>query len=325
MNQKNIIKMEMLINESYGNIAGLIVQKNGTRLYEKYLNGHTAGDALPLYSATKSVISALVGIAVRSGCIESVNQKVLDFFPDYKVRAGEMIAQEITIRNLLTMTAPYRCKVEPYTEFFASENWVDFALDLLGGEVMTGEFFYSYIVGSHILSGVLAQATGQPVLAFAAEHLFTPLGIPTPSNVVLLDEEAHMAYHRKIKHERGWVVDPQGISTAGWGLALTPSDMAKIGQLYLDGGRWGGRQILPVEWIKDSVREQSRWGQLSYGYLWWLINSVEHSYAAMGDGGNEIYVNEKKKMVIVIASLFMPDAKDRMELILEHIEPIFEE
>ncbi len=324
MNQENIKELENAINSDYSNIAGIIVQKNGRKLYENYFNGYTAENALHVYSVTKSIFSVLIGIAIDKGHLKSVDQKVLDFFPDYTVKTGEKTIQSVTIKNLLTMTAPYKYKFEPYEEYFASENWVKAALDLLGGEGPTGEFLYTPIIGTHILSGILVKATGQPVLDFAAENLFSPLGINVPHNVVLRDKEEHITFAQG-KNNSGWVVDPQGINTASWGLNLTPVDMAKIGQLYLNGGIWAGKQILSAGWIAESTKVHSRWDKLSYGYLWWIINDNEHAYAAMGDGGNVIYVNTKKQMVISIASLFMPEAKDRIELILERIEPIFED
>jgi CubicO group peptidase (beta-lactamase class C family) len=127
-------------------------------------------------------------------------------------------------------------------------------------------------------------------------------------------------------HESGWVADPQGINTAGWGLFLKAADMAKIGQLYLNRGAWDGKQIVSAGWIDESTKEHSRcaeWGNLAYGYFWWIID--EESYAAMGDGGNVIYVNPAKKLVVAIASLFMQRAKDRIELIKAYIEPMAED
>ena len=100
--------------------------------------------------------------------------------------------------------------------------------------------------------------------------------------------------------------------------------MTKIGQLYLNDGTWQDKRIISAQWIDESTKEHSRWGNLSYGYLWWIIDDKEHSYAALGDGGNMIYVNTKKKMVISIASSFIPEAKDRIELIQAYIEPMFE-
>jgi CubicO group peptidase (beta-lactamase class C family) len=266
----------------------------------------------------------LIGIAIDKGHIKSVDQKVLDFFPNYTVKTGEKTIQGVTIKNLLTMTAPYKYKTEPYEKFFASLNPIQDALDLLGGEESIGEFNYSAIGGTHILSGILVRATGQSILDFAAENLFSPLGINVTHNVVLHNKEEHIAVMND-KNTSGWVVDPQGINTAGWGLFLTPVDMAKIGQLYLGGGMWNGEQIVPAGWIDESTKEHSRWGELSYGYLWWIIDDKEHIYAALGDGGNVIYVNTNKKMVISIASLFIPDAKDRIGLIIERIEPTFED
>lgn len=142
---------------------------------------------------------------------------------------------------------------------------------------------------------------------------------------MLHNKEEHIAVMND-KNTSGWVVDPQGINTASWGLLLTPTDMAKIGQLYLNGGIWDSKQIVSARWIAENTREHSRciqWGNLAYGYLWWIIDG--DSYAALGDGGNVIYVNTKKKMVISIASLFVPDAKDRIELIKKYIEPVFED
>lgn len=120
-------------------------------------------------------------------------------------------------------------------------------------------------------------------------------------------------------------MDGFGINTAGWGLTLSPMDMAKIGQLYLDDGIYNGKQIVSTKWIKESTKEHSRWKKLNlpYGYLWWIDNEKEHTFAAMGDGGNVIYVNKDKNIVVSIASLFKPNVTDRLEFIKEYIEPIF--
>lgn len=323
MNQEKMKGLEKAINSGYSNVTGIVVQKNGIKVYENYFNGYTADNAVHVYSVTKSVFSVLIGIAIDKGYIKSLDQRVLDFFPDYIVETGEKTIQGVTIINLLTMTAPYKYKTEPYEKFFASQNPIQDALDLLGGDGSIGEFNYSAVGGTHILSGILVRATGQSVLDFARENLFSPLGINVPHNVVLRNREEHFAIMND-KNASGWVVDPQGINTASWGLFLTPADMAIIGQLYLNGGIWAGRQIVSAEWIAESTREHSRcnqWGNLAYGYLWWIVG--RDSYAALGDGGNVIYVNTKKKMVISIASLFIPDARDRIELIKKYILPAF--
>ncbi|WP_160679781.1 serine hydrolase [Clostridium sp. C8-1-8] len=323
MNQRENIRLEKLINSSYNNTAGIIVLKNGKTLYENYYNGYTADDSIHVFSVTKSIISILLGIAIDKGYIKNINQKVLDFFPDYVVKRGEKTIQKVTLKDIMTMTAPYKYKSEPYTKYFTSDNWVNSALDLLGGKGKIGEFRYTPLIGPDILSGVLVKITGQSVFDFATKYLFSPLEINVQGNVVFRNKEEQLAWYKE-KKVSGWVADPQGVNTAGWGLTLTPMDMAKLGQLYLDQGMWMGKQIISPEWIEESTKEHSKWDKLAYGYLWWIIDDKEHIYAALGDGGNVIYVNTKKKMVICIASLFMPRAKDRIELIKEYIEPMFE-
>jgi CubicO group peptidase (beta-lactamase class C family) len=322
MNQREKILLEKLINSSYNNTAGIVVLKGGKTLYENYYNGYTAANPVHVFSVTKSIISILIGIAIDKGYIKSMNQKVLEFFPDYEVKRGEKTIQKVTLKDIMTMTAPYKYKSEPYTEYFTSDNWVNSALDLLGGKGKIGEFRYTPLIGPDILSGILVKTTGQSVLDFATEYLFSQLEINVEGNIVFRNKEEQLAWYKE-KKVSGWVADPQGVNTAGWGLTLPPIDMAKIGQLYLDRGVRNGKQIVPEWWIDESTREHSRWERMSYGYLWWIIDAKEHSYAALGDGGNVIYVNTKKKMVISIASLFMPRAKDRIKLIKEYIEPMF--
>jgi CubicO group peptidase (beta-lactamase class C family) len=324
MNQENITELEKIICSDYSNIAGITVQKSGRKNYENYFNGYTAGTAFHVFSVTKSILSVLIGIALDKGNIRSLDQKVLDFFPDYTPKRGEKTAQRVTIRDMLTMTTPFKYKSAPYTKYFASESWVKSALDLLGGKGEIGRFRYTPLIGPDILSGILTNVIGRSALQFAYENLFSPMGIDVTQNVVFHSKEEQLSI-MKDHHESGWVADPQGINTAGWGLFITPSDMAKIGQLYLNRGVWNGRQLVSAAWIDESTEEHSRWDELklSYGYLWWIIDG--DSYAAMGDGGNVIYVNPAKNLVVAIASLFKPTAKDRIELIKKYIEPIFED
>lgn len=323
MNQRKKIEFERIISTNYKNITGIVVQKNGKLLYENYFNKYTASNPVHIASVTKSIFSTLIGIALEKKHIKSLDQKVLDFFPEYKILEGEKSIQNITIRHMLTMTAPYKYKKEPYEKFFESDNWIKAALDLLGGREPSQEFTYSAIIGTHILSGILVKATGQSVFDFAKENLFIPLEINVKQNITLGSKEEHISFFQD-KNISGWATDPQGINTAAWGLTLTPMDMSKIGQLYLDKGLWNGSKIVPKWWVDESTIEHSRWEKLSYGYLWWIIDNNEHIYAAIGDGGNVIYINEKEKLVISIASLPMEKAKDRIKLIREYIEPLFE-
>ena len=117
MDQHSIVALESVVKRDYGNIAGIVVRKSGEKVYEGYFGGHSAGQAVHVYSVTKSVFSLLIGIAIDKGLIRSVEQKVSAFFPDCAVKS-------ITLKNLLTMTAPYKCETEPYEAFFESGHWM---------------------------------------------------------------------------------------------------------------------------------------------------------------------------------------------------------
>lgn len=317
-----IREFERLVEAEYGNTAGIVVLKNSEMAYEGYLNNCTAASPVHVFSVTKSIVSLLVGIAIDKGHIRSTNQRVIEFFPDYTPKRGEKTLQQVTLENLLTMTAPYKYKSAPYTKYFTSESWVKSALDLLGGRGDIGQFRYTPLIGPDIITGILANATGEPVGNFAAEHLFGPLGISPKGNIIFADKEEQLAFN-KTRGLNGWVADPQGVNTAGWGLTLTAMEMAKIGQMCLDGGCYRGQQIVSADWIVQSTKEHSRWPEmdLSYGYLWWA--GMPGGYAAMGDCGNVIYINPANGLVVAIASLLNYRAKDRIELIEQHIIPTF--
>jgi CubicO group peptidase (beta-lactamase class C family) len=176
------------------------------------------------------------------------------------------------------------------------------------------------------LTGILASATGRSARDFARENLFVPIGIQVDRNIVFQSKEEQLSVMTKENNLSGWVADPQGINTAGWGLFLTPMEMATIGQLYLNRGAWNGKQLVSAGWIDESTREHSRWIELglTYGYLWWVIDEKERSFAAMGDGGNIIYVNPAINLVIAIASRFVPRPRDRINFIKDTLEPMFE-
>ncbi len=321
---KQIVSLENKIKKEYGNIAGIMVLKDDHAVYENYFNQCSEKDPIHIFSVTKSIISMLFGIALDKGCIKNLDEKVIDFFPDYQIRKGEKTIQHITIRHLLTMTAPYKFKWNPYPKYFSSEDWVKSSLDLLGGSGTIGNFRYAPVIGIDILSGILINTTGESVLKFAQDNLFSPLGISVDKNIYFQSKEEQLDFY-KSKGANGWVADPNGTNTAGWGLSLTTMDMAKLGQLYLNEGYGNGRQIISGKWIAESTQVQSVWKarRLKYGYLWWVIDDAGHSYAALGDGGNAIYVNPKDRIVVAVSSLFVPRVKDRVDFIKSEIEPLF--
>ncbi len=324
MKQEQITSLENKIKKEYGNITGIIVLKDNNAAYESYFNQCSENDPIHIFSVTKSIISMLFGIALDKGCIKNLDEKVIDFFPNYQTRKREKTIQHVTIRNLLTMTAPYKYRFNPYPKYFSSDDWVISSLDLLGGNGKIGNFKYAPVIGIDILSGILVNATGKSVLEFAQDNLFSPLGISVDKNIYFQSKEEQLDFYQS-KGANGWVADPKGTNTAGWGLSLTTMDMAKLGQLYLNEGHWNGRQVISDQWIFESTQVQSVWKarHLKYGYLWWVIDEAEHSYAALGDGGNAIYVNVKDKIVVDISSLFVPRVKDRIDFIKREIEPLF--
>ena len=143
-------------------------------------NGCDAHTAVHVFSVTKSVVALLFGIAFDKGCLESVDQRVLEFFPAYPVKRGEKTLPHITIEDLLTMTVPYKYRSAPYTKYFSSENWVYAALDLMGGKGRVGEFRYAPLIGPDVLTGILAQATGRSALEPHFDAAPQPERLPTP-------------------------------------------------------------------------------------------------------------------------------------------------
>lgn len=311
------------------NICEITVMQDGEVRYEDYWHGYQPGDALNVMSVTKSVIALLTGIAMDKGYIQSIDQKVLDFFPEYTVKRGEKTIYDVTIRHLLTMTAPYKYKSEPWTKVCTSDDWTKAALDLLGGRSgITGEFKYSTL-GIQIMAGIIENASGMKLIDFANKYLFEPLGIPKHVNHGASSKEDQFDFlmnKNPRKHE--WYSDPKNTVTAGWGLTLSATDMAKLGQMCFEGGVFQGRQIVSGKWIQEMTTAYQdpgeRFGSMSYGYLWWVTDKEKHNYAAIGDGGNVIYVNPEKKIVVGVAGTFKPRIFDRVDFIEKKLLPLID-
>src|SRR5574344_524604 len=143
MNNEKAMVLNALIEKEYGHIAGVIVQRDNEIVFENYYNGYNQNDTIHVASVTKSIISALIGIAIDKGLITGAEQNILDFFHGYEFKRGEKTIRKITIKDLLTMTAPYKYKHEPYTKVYSSDDWTKAALDLIGGKGEIGVFKYS--------------------------------------------------------------------------------------------------------------------------------------------------------------------------------------
>ncbi|OXB96315.1 MULTISPECIES: serine hydrolase domain-containing protein [Bacillus] len=306
---KTVEKLDSIIKEDYKNINGMLVMQKGNVIFEKYYNGHGTDDGFHIASVAKTIISALIGICIDKGYIKSVDQKVIEFFPKYNVHSSE-----ITVGHLLTMTVPHPFVdwQEPLEELCTQQDWVQYTLNRIGKGGEIGSFKYSS-AGAHLLSAIITSATGKSAREFANKYLFQPLGMREIPNYNMKAFGFDDLFGKDVK---GWVHDPNGISTGGWGLTLTVKDMAKFGQLYLNEGIHNGKQILLKLWIKESTTMNPN----QYGYLWWLREEDRiFSYCAMGDGGNMICCVPEKELVVAIASEVVPEAKDRWRLIKEYI------
>lgn len=235
--------------------------------------------------------------------------------------------QQVTIKHLLTMTAPYKYRYEPWTKICSSDDWTRAALDFVGGKKgLTGEFKYATL-GIHILTGILSKTSGLKVVDFANKYLFEPIEVEKHSNYLAETAEEHKHFTMcKEPKTNVWFCDQQGIGTAGYGLCFSAADMAKIGQLCLNKGVHNGKQIVSSKWIEEITRPTYNCGRefnhMSYGYLWWIIDEKKHIYAAIGNSGNVIYVNPAENVVIAVTSYFKPTILDRIDFIQDYIEPL---
>ncbi|MCY9590529.1 6-aminohexanoate hydrolase [Paenibacillus chitinolyticus] len=316
MDPEKLAELEPVIQSEYGNINGVVIVRNGAIAHESYYNGCGPDNTHHVASVTKSILSALIGIAIDTGSIKHVDQKVLDFFPDYVPDASDSQKREITLRHLLTMTAPYSFADwhEPLDKMCMQSDWVKYTLDMLGQKGEIGTFKYS-TAGAHLLSAIITRSTGKSAREFANERLFNLIGMKEIPDYEMKSFGFEDLFGEKV---RGWVQDPNRNSTGGWGLTLTPRDMARFGLLYLNRGLWNHRQIISGAWVNESTAMNAN----NYGYLWWLREEEGvYAYSALGDGGNVICCIPEKDLVIAITSEFVAHPRDRWTLIKDHIIP----
>lgn len=323
-------ELHQMIADSSGNeinICQIYEIKNGSVVFNDCWRGYKTTDAVNVMSVTKSVMALLVGIAIDKGYIKNVNQNVIDFFPDYQVKRGEKTIYKVTLRHLLTMTAPYKYRSEPWTKVCTSEDWTKAALDMLGGRNgITGEFKYATL-GIQIISGVIQNASGMKCIDFANQYLFAPLSIPAHTIHGASDKDDQFDFlMNKAPKKNEWYSDPKDTVTAGWGLCLSAKDMAKIGVLILNSGEYDNKRIISTNWIEEMTAPRialgERFGNMHYGYLWYRPHKDKQIVAAIGDGGNVIYVNIEKNISVGVTATFKPRVFDRIEFIEKNILPL---
>lgn len=210
--------------------VSMIVVRDEKIVYERYYRGQVPRDLCFAYPTANSLLAALTGIAIATGKIENVDQKIIDFYPVYNTGNKGINAGSISIRDLLTMTTGL---AEPDEELFRTWDWIGNLLDL-PAESQTGtRFSYSPRI-SNLLSGILTKATNMNAAQLADKYIFSPM-----------------------KASAGvWHKGPEGMNIGGGYLYLRPADIAKFGCMFLNKGAWKGKSIIPEVWVEESMKMQ---------------------------------------------------------------------
>jgi CubicO group peptidase (beta-lactamase class C family) len=263
-------------------LRSLLVQWKGEIVGERYYHGATRSSRANIKSASKSIISALVGIAIAQGKIDGTNQPISELLRA-ETRALDSVKRSITVGDLLSMRAGLQStSFENYGGWVTSRDWVANALRRPMVAPPGGEMIYS-TGNTHLLSAILTRHTGMSTLLFAQRSLMRPIGIEL----------------------RPWQTDPQGIYFGGNDMYLTPREMLSFGALYLNGGKIAERQVVPRDWIDSSWTERatSPWNGHRYGYGWWTRTAQMHTVRfAWGYGGQFIFVVPELHLIVVATS-----------------------
>lgn len=284
---------------SLSNIYSLLIVKNGFLVAEKYFHGQAHNIPNPTASVTKSIVSCLAGIALRKNILSGLDQTITGFFPEVDWAALDPRKSQITIRQMLQMRSGF-----PWEEFsghinrlFSTRNWIPLIAEFPLMSDPGTEFGYSNLT-AHLMAIILARAADTPLSSFAQTHVFQPLDIQA-------------GY---------WPADALGYNYGSGDLCLKPRDMAKFGLLFLNSGSFNGSQVVPAEWVSESLTPYSfnvyaRGGSylegkilssfdvLDYGYLWWSSKAGDHPFHyAWGHGGQLIVLIRDLNMVVVTSA-----------------------
>ncbi|MFN2282438.1 MAG: serine hydrolase domain-containing protein [Anaerolineales bacterium] len=285
-----------LVAELYNNaeqlptVYSLLVFKNGYLIAEDYFNGGSPDRQSKVQSVTKSITSALVGIAIEEGCLTGVDQKMMDFFPEYADQVTDPRKFDITIQQMLQMRAGY-----PWEE--STPELMDLLFSGFHNDTLVqvplvrdpgSDSEYSNLT-PHILGMIVARACDTDLRSFAIEHLFGPLGI-----------------------EPGfWQQDWDGNYLGFADLDLSSTDLAKFGLMIANDGVYDGKQIVPADWVEESLQSYSKrtwkfrvgpnWKANEYGYQWWSIKAGSYRYhLAWGHGGQQIAIVDDLDLMVVL-------------------------
>jgi CubicO group peptidase (beta-lactamase class C family) len=285
-------------------IHSFLIIKNGKLVFEYYgqekkelgkevsFVQRTPADAHELHSVTKTFTAALLSIAIERKLISGVDAKVIDFFNVQEIKNIDEKKLSMTLENLLTMQSGLEYAEGNDDPLFFDEKQPVSALSLMSRPMASAPgTIWNYSSGnSQILAEILRKVTKKTPLEFSKDEIFTPLGI---KNVM-------------------WNKDPSGTEFGGWGLFLTPRDLARFGYLYLQKGRWESKQIISEEWIAESSKAhaQTPWYGDKYGYHMWVPRVG--GYAAFGYMGQDMFILPEQNMVVVFTSALPAQFADKL-------------
>ena len=295
-------------------LHSIMILKHGEVVYEKWFNGHSAETPHPMFSVSKTFTAIAVGLAINEGKL-NLTDPVVKFFPDQLPDEPSDYLKVMTVRDLLTMTCGH--DEEPNSSRADSVDWVE---SFLAWPVkhQPGEYYLYNSIGTYMLSAIVQKVTGEKLIDYLDTRLFQPLNINRPT----------------------WDESPQGINCGGWGLNIKTEDMAKLGQLFLQKGKWNGKQVVPAEWLKEMSsyqvpsapsgtrfedlekaglnKDNNEWVQ-GYGYQMWICR--HNAFRADGYAGQYIMVFPDRDAVLVLttsSSLYQP----YIDLIWEFLLPV---
>lgn len=314
-------RIEALLQEIRGggheHLHSMLLVKGGKLVVEEYLNGYYRQRPQDVASVTKSVTSILVGIAIQQGAIAGVDQPLVELLPEYAdLLDADPAKRELRLWHILTMTSGFEWDEETYpygdprndcTQMQQVADPVRFVLERPLAYEPGTHFQYSG-ANSMLLSAIVKRQTGVQAHQFARAALFEPLDISGAR----------------------WGLYASALTDTDGGLSLRPRDMAKIGLLYLDGGAWNGRQVVPSSWVEASTQGHvAADAGAEYGYQWWRTGirvglGRADTYFASGFGGQAIHVFPEQDMVVVLTNDWTPGSGNTMQnvaLMSEYVLP----